>query len=455
MERLTLRLAGIFLFGTGLALWTDQLVESYTPAATTLPKPGASWERLHQPSGTLIAPAAHLDSEGRLKFYTGLSFFKAPWIKSPASTTARDGLGPLFNANSCISCHKNGGRSRSLITDPETSTAVVRISIPVDGESVAPHPVYGNQIQTKSTYGTMAGEGLVAVSVTETHQVLHDRRYTLRKPSLEFSPISGRAEGYLTSLRVAPSLIGMGLLEAIPSARLESLEQAQKQTGQVSGRIHWVESADGKKVPGRFGWKALQPDVAAQTGSAFRDDLGITNPYFPDPPCTAQQSQCLQQAHGNDEDEGVEITQFLFDYAVHFTANIPPPAAGKLTPKVAQGRELFERIGCAACHVPSHQTEFGEIWPYSDLLLHDMGEGLADHRPEGDATGREWRTPPLWGLGTQKKVSGHTELLHDGRARNSVEAVLWHGGEAAAARDNFTSLSDEEIASVRAFLSAI
>ncbi|MEM9622539.1 MAG: di-heme oxidoredictase family protein [Pseudomonadota bacterium] len=181
----------------------------------------------------------------------------------------------------------------------------------------------------------------------------------------------------------------------------------------------------------------------------------MTNRYFPESPCEQTQRECLRQIDGADPEEGVEIVDLLFDYVVHLTAHIPPPKAGELTPTVRRGRTLFNDVGCAGCHTPNHQTRYGEIWPYTDLLLHDMGEGLADHRPEGEANGREWRTAPLWGLGTQKTVSGHTELLHDGRAKNLVEAVLWHGGEAAPVRERFLQLSKEDIDALRAFVRAI
>ena len=151
----------------------------------------------------------------------------------------------------------------------------------------------------------------------------------------------------------------------------------------------------------------------------------------------------------------MEIPTQLFDLVVRFVSHIPPPEAGALTDAVRQGRETFTRIGCGGCHVPSHDTDFGRIWPYTDLLLHDMGEALADHRPEGNATGREWRTPPLWGLGTMAKVAGHRTLLHDGRARNADQAIRWHGGEAAAAQQRYNSLSDEQRKALLAFLNAI
>lgn len=425
---------------------------------TELPVPGASWTRINQPSGTLIAPAQHLDAQGRLDFYSGLSFFKQPWVQAPASTTARDGLGPIFNANACISCHSNGGRSRSLLHDPSTTTAIARLSVRSRERQWQPHPRYGSQLQTRAITGVLP-EGQVQASYRPQSVLVAGRRYEKRYPDVSVALASSDTAAdseLLVSLRVAPSLIGMGLLEAVPEERLRQLADPQDRNGDaVSGRIHWVNDRFLGRAPGRFGWKALHATVASQTGAAFRDDVGITNRYFPESPCGDVQTVCLAAPDGNDPQQGVEIADMLFNLVVHFTANIPPPASGRRSDQVVQGQRLFTEVGCAGCHTPSHETQYGEIWPYTDLLLHDLGPELSDGRPEGDAQGHEWRTAPLWGLGTQKRVSGHTELLHDGRAKNLVEAVLWHGGEAAAVRKRFLSLSPQDIDAIRAFVRAI
>ena len=415
-----------------------------------LPSPGAAWTRTRQPPNSLIAPAQHLDADAQLAFYSGFSFFRSPWVAAPASTTARDGLGPLFNSHSCEGCHRNGGRGKSLLDDPHSLATVVRISVrDGDGGRPKPHPRYGSQFQTQATYagGAEASIGMQAVAA-ET---------SLRKPLLrvETPQAAERQTNWLLSARVAPPLVGLGLLESIPEDRLLAYADADDQDGDgISGRPHWRPSATGPRL-GRFGWKALHASVAAQTGAAFRDDIGITNPLFPDSVCSALQTDCQRQPDGNDAEEGVEIPAKLFDLVVHFVAHIPPPKAGPLTDAVYQGRQTFNRIGCGGCHVPSHDTDAGRIWPYTDLLLHDLGEGLADHRQEGDASGREWRTPPLWGLGTMAKVAGHRTLLHDGRARNADEAIRWHGGEAAAARKRYRSLTAAQRKELLAFLNAI
>ena len=416
---------------------------------SALPSPGASWTRARQPPNSLIAPAQHLDADAKLAFYSGFSFFRSPWVSAPASTTARDGLGPLFNSHSCDGCHRNGGRGKSLLDDPHSLATVVRISVRErDGGPPRPHPRFGHQFQTQATYagGVEAQISMQAVAVGAS---LREPRLQVRTPQATESQAD-----WLLSARVAPPLIGMGLLADIAADRLLAHADADDRDGDgVSGRPHWR----GERI-GRFGWKALHASVATQTGAAFRDDIGITNPLFPDTVCGALQTECHRQPNGNDGgagEVGVEIPSKLFDLVVHFVAHIPPPKAGPLTDAVRLGRETFAEIGCGNCHVPSHPTRFGRIWPYTDLLLHDMGEGLADHRPEGNATGREWRTPPLWGLGTMAKVSGHRTLLHDGRARDADEAIRWHGGEAAAAQQRYHALSHEQRRALLAFLNAI
>ena len=422
------------------------------PPPTELPPPGGSWTRPRQPGPTYIAPAWHLDADEQLDFYTGMSFFRSPWVTAPSSTTARDGLGPLFNSHSCAGCHRNGGRGRSLLDDPDSLAAVVRIGQRAEDGEAQPHPRYGTQLQVRATF-RRAGEATVAMEAVDVAVP----GGTLRAPRLHVQPTDPEEnpEDWLTSVRVAPALLGLGLLEAIPApALLSNADPEDADADGVSGRPHW-RGAEGGPVIGRFGRKALHPTVASQTGAAFRDDIGITNPQFPDPSCTALQTACLAAPDGNDVPEGVELPGRLFDYVVHFVSHLPPPKAGKLTDRVRRGQATFHEVGCASCHTPRFDTRFGAIWPYTDLLLHDMGDGLADGRPEGDASGREWRTPPLWGVGTALKVSGHTTLLHDGRARDVTEAILWHGGEAASAQERFRRLSDSRRNDLVAFVNAL
>ncbi len=425
-------------------------------AREELPSPGGDWTRPRQPGPTYIAPAWHLDPDQQLDFYTGMSFFRSPWVTAPASTTARDGLGPLFNSHSCEGCHKNGGRGRSLLDDPHSLATVVRISVPTNDGGFGPHERYGHQLQTRATF-RRAGEAALAVEeVAVEGPGAGPEAPMLRTSRLLISPHDAEADPgtWRVSARVAPALLGMGLLEAVAERDLLAWADAEDEDGDgISGRPHWRGGGDSPAV-GRFGWKALHPTVATQTGAAFRDDIGITNPEFPQSSCTPLQSACLAAPDGATEG-GVEIPRHLFDYVVHFVSHMPPPRAGKLNERVRRGRHRFAEAGCGACHRAHFDTDHGRIWPYTDLLLHDMGEGLADHRPEGDANGREWRTAPLWGLGTARRVSGHTTLLHDGRARNVREAILWHDGEAASARRAFQDMAPESQKDLLAFVNAL
>ncbi len=421
-----------------------------------LPSPGGEWTRPRQPGPTYIAPAWHLDPDQQLAFYSGMSFFRSPWVAAPSSTTARDGLGPLFNSHSCEGCHKNGGRGRSLLDDPHSLATVVRIGVMTEEGILEPHERYGHQLQTRATF-RRAGEATLAmeeIQVKGPGALAEDP--LLRAPRLRIAPHDAEEDpdDWRVSARVAPALLGLGLLEAIRERDLLDLADPDDRNADgIAGRPHWRGDGASRAV-GRFGWKALHSTVAAQTGAAFRDDIGITNPEFPETPCTRLQSACRAAPDGA-RDGAVEIPRLLFDYVVHFVAHMPPPRAGKLKARVRRGRESFAGVGCASCHNPGFDTDHGRIWPYTDLLLHDMGEGLADNRPEGDAGGREWRTAPLWGIGAARKVSGHTTLLHDGRARNVREAILWHGGEAAAARRAFQALEPEDQKDLIAFVNAL
>ena len=461
-HRLGLVLA-LFAFATFLGCGEPDPAAAPEPAKdqpegeARLPAPGGTWTRPRQPGPTYVAPAWHLNADERLAFFTGFSFFRSPWVAAPSSTTARDGLGPLFNSHSCDGCHRNGGRGRSLLDDPHSLATVVRISVAGDDGALGPHPRYGSQLQVKSTYRRQGEASLAMSEESVPAPGTASGGGDLRSPRLQITPYHDEEDParWRASARVAPALLGMGLLEAIPeSDLLARADPDDADRDGISGRPHW-RMAGATRAVGRFGWKALHPSVTAQTGAALRDDIGITNHEATEAGCTVRQSECRAAPNGNDPAEGVEIARHLFDYLVHFVAHLPPPKGGRITNRVRRGQDAFTGAGCAGCHRPHFDTVYGRIWPYSDLLLHDMGPGLADHRPEGDATGFEWRTPPLWGIGTAKKVSGHTTLLHDGRARNVREAILWHGGEATPSRAAFQRLPAETQADLLAFVNAL
>lgn len=400
-------------------------------------------------------------------FAVGGAFFQQPWVIAPASTTARDGLGPLFRANSCLACHIGHGRGHPPLTaeEPFLST-LVKLSVPaITPEQqavaaklgVAPELVYGDHLQPLGIKG-LPGEGTPRLTYTEIHGQFKDgTTYTLLQPRLRIDGLNYGALHPDTqfSTRVAPPLFGMGLLESIPDTEILAHADPDDKDGDgISGRPNDVwDVAKQQTVLGRFSWKANQPSIRQQSADAFRNDIGITTDLFPEQPCSAAQTDCLKLPDGGKP----ELPTDLLEKVVFHVAHQPVPARRNADdPQVTQGQKLFEQAGCAACHTPSfpslaHQPH----QPYTDLLLHDMGEGLADNRPEFAASGREWRTAPLWGIGLTEKINGHTRFLHDGRARNLLEAILWHGGEAEAAKQRVLSMHKAEREALLRFLNSL
>lgn len=426
-------------------------------------------------------PSANMSFERELRFRVGNGIFRKVWVSAPSSTTSSDGLGPLFNARACQRCHLKDGRGRPPAADESAVSMLLRLSIsPQNDEdrealqsgrrSVIGDPVYGTQLQNFSVQG-IAAEGRMAVGwTTATVELADGALVELRKPSYRLAdPAWGPAHpDLMVSPRVAPPMIGVGLLEEIAQSDLAALADPDDRDGNgISGRLNRVFSdEEGRVVAGRFGWKAGQPTVAQQAAAAFRDDIGISTPLYPAHAgeCTAAQESCLDAPHGNSAD-GSEASAEMFDEMVFYSRNLAVPARRDVDdPEVLAGKRVFYESGCVACHRPKFVTRRSEsnpeqsfqlIWPYTDLLLHDMGEGLADHRPEGEASGREWRTAPLWGIGLTRTVSGHEYLLHDGRARGLLEAILWHGGEAEAAKQRVVSLDRESREALLAFLQSL
>ncbi len=428
-------------------------------------------------------PSANMPADRDLDFRIGNGFFEKLWVASPSSTTASDGLGPLYNARGCKSCHIRDGRGHPPETPQDTGVSMVlRLSVPDTASPLkpgvlatlpnAPDPVYGLQLQDKSIAGVPA-EGRIDVTWTDRPVTLGDGTvmrlraptYTIQNPG--YGPLHPDLQ---ISPRIAPQMIGLGLLEAIPEADILALADPDDIDGDgISGRPNRVWSLEyGQWMLGRFGLKAGQPTLAQQSADAFANDIGISTPPHPDHwgDCTAAQSLCRAAPHGGTgNDELLEIPALGLDLVTFYTRNLAVPARRDLqTPETLRGKRLFHDSGCAACHRPKFVTHrldgqpeqsFQLIWPYTDMLLHDMGAELADNRPEADANGREWRTPPLWGIGMTKAVSGHTMFLHDGRARSLSEAILWHGGEAAGSQESFRTMSADDRAALIAFLNAL
>ncbi|KJF91316.1 di-heme oxidoreductase family protein [Photobacterium leiognathi] len=444
----------------------EQLAKIKSGGNTTTPKTGAN---------AFSLPASNLPMSKRLDFSVGNSFFRNPWVQAPATTDARDGLGPIFNTNGCQNCHIKDGRGHPPEKDDMNSVSMlVRMSIPALTDEqkqqliksgVIPEPTYGDQLQDFALPDAKP-EGKIALTYTDVPVTFADGEViTLRKPNLSITDLNygPMADDVMLSARIAPPMIGLGLLEHIPEQTLKNfvVEQAAENKG-VSGKLNQVwDVRANKTVTGRFGWKAGQPNLMQQNAAAFNGDIGLTNALFEQENCTDKQTICAELPNGGKHEASEKVLTFVEFYSQHLAV----PARRNINdPLVMKGEKLFADIGCQSCHrtqiktakVPERPALSEQmINPYTDLLLHDMGEGLADNRSEFLANGQEWRTPPLWGLGYTEEVNGHTNFLHDGRARSVMEAVLWHGGEAQTSRDKVLQLSKSDRQALVAFLDSL
>lgn len=454
---LLLPIAFTVVFGISLAQTTDPnpLLGGQTTIYNTTPN-------------AFGQPAPGLEREHELLFFVGNSFFNQNWVSAPASTTARDGLGPSYNARSCASCHFKDGRGQPPV-DGEVGTGfLIRLNIPERDpitNQYLPDPNYGSQVQDIALQGLIP-EGQIAITYEEfTGTYADGTTYSLRMPTYTIVDLAyGDLDpNVMLSPRIANQVIGLGLLEAIPEETILGFSDPDDSNGDgISGRPNYVWNIlEAQLTLGRFGWKANQPSLIQQNSAAFNGDIGITTRVFPVENCPTIQVDCLNAVNG-----GVpEIDDDDLDKVTLYTSSLSVPAQRDFdNPDVMLGEALFTEIGCANCHIMEIET--GEhptipalsnqtIRPFTDLLLHDMGDGLADNAPDFEATGTEWRTPPLWGIGLFETVNDHTYYLHDGRARNLEEAILWHDGEAQQARTNFTELSVEDRAALIAFLQSL
>lgn len=418
---------------------------------------------------------ATLSDAERQRFVIGNSFFRRNWVEAPASTAARDGLGPHYIARSCAGCHLQDGRGappRAGSAEPAVAL-LLRLSVPGTGPhgGVMPEPTYGDQLDNAAIPGVRP-EGRVTLRLQPRAGRFADgTRFTLLKPhygvaDLGYGPM---ARDVMLSPRVAPQMAGAGLLDAIPEAQiLANVADQAARPGPVKGQANraWDVFAGGSRI-GRFGWKANVATLAHQTAGAFLGDMGITSPRFPQETCTPAQADCLGAPSGGKG--GPEIDEATFGQVVFYVSSLAPVArrsAGDA--QVRAGQRLFERARCGTCHRPSYVTgppplpgyasdklAGQRIWPYTDLLLHDMGPDLADGRPDFQANGRQWKTPPLWGIGLIRDVNGHQHLLHDGRARGVLEAILWHGGEAQGAQRKVLQMTQAERAALVRFIESL
>lgn len=387
--------------------------------------------------------------------------FNATFVTAPA--LVHSGLGPIYNAVSCVRCHANDGKGKPPLPGGEIESLLMRISLQGEDAYGNPTPVpnFGNQIQNFSTFNSMA-EASVKVNYSEkSGQMADGTPYSLRVPNYIISNHYTTWTGdILTSPRIAQSLHGLGLLEAVSEQTiLEKEDLLDADQDGISGKANyvWDFKSNMKKI-GRFGWKANQPTLKQQTAAAFNGDMGITTSYF-------SKENSFGQSQYDKLVDDPEITDSILNLVTFYVGSLAVPARRSTTDiDVIEGKKIFQNLKCNSCHRDAMRTKtdmaFKEvsnqlIRPYTDLLLHDMGEDLADHRPDGKADGKEWRTAPLWGLGLQQKVNGHTFLLHDGRARSIVEAILWHGGEAEKSNLSFQKLSKIERSKLLKFLESL
>jgi len=498
-------LAGAIAFGAALPLFAgiartygaggDGAVRSVVAPTTDFtkleegedkPGGGATSRGTTNTPNAFSLSSGNMDFKRELDFKVGNGIFRKNWVSAPSSTDSSDGLGPLFNSRACQNCHLKDGRGHPALSadvPDDSGSMLVRLSVPaateeqkgrLEAHSVnsIPDPTYGGQLQNFSIQG-FRPEGQLKVEYKEKKvRLAGGETASLREPHYSLTDLAyGPASpGLMISPRVAPPMIGLGLLEAVPEEQIVAhADPDDTNNDGISGKPNQVWSREQNKVMlGRFGWKAGVPTITQQAAEAFAGDIGLSTTMisFGSGDCTEKEKDCLDAPNGNSPRyQNVEVGDDLFKMVAFYSRNLAVPARRKPDdPEVLKGKEIFYKIGCTSCHNPkfvtgdvpdqphlSHQL----IYPYTDMLLHDMGEGLADHRPEGAANGNEWRTPPLWGVGLTQTVSSYTLFLHDGRARNLTEAILWHGGEGQSSRDKFAALSKADRDALLAFVNSL
>lgn len=428
-------------------------------------------------------PISGLSVEQKLDFKIGESVFQKFWVPSPSSTTASDGLGPLFNTRSCNNCHIRNGRGHApeeTVYGSNIPSFLVRFGKKVPNQELDPHTIYphvgdkmyGKQLQGHSSQGVVP-EGDFQLAYTMQQEKLADGTIVeLRKPKISWTALNyGPLEKDTTvTLLVSPPLVGMGLLDNIPDEVILNNEDPDDldQDG-ISGRVNWVSSHDSNvKAIGRFGYKATATSINTQNQQAFNIDLGLSTPLEKSPTgdCTEYQITCLNSPNGNSSHLGnLEADSKQIKLVNLFVSLSSPPKIRNLKEAdFLEGKTYFDQAKCAACHTPkmttsSHSTypilNNRTFYPFTDMLLHDMGEGLASGFPVFSAHPNEWRTAPLWGIGLSEKVSGRKGFLHDGRARTIEEAILWHGGEAKQSQNFYKQLNSKQRSKLIYFLESL
>lgn len=438
-------------------------VES-TPVFSTSEFSGGETTVFDASSHAFSIPAPNLSTTALEKHLDGDVEFEAVFVTAPA--VVNPGLGPIYNNVSCINCHSRDGRGRPPSADEGLVSLLFRLSLPKEdasGVGMPPTPVpgFGRQLNNRAIVNA-APEGKVKIEYTEQTLTTADgTRVYLRYPNYTFTDTyQPLPENIEVSPRVAPAVFGLGLLEAIPEeVILAYADEADVDGDGISGKPNYVWDVVNQRYSlGRFGWKANQPTLLQQVAAAYHDDMGITTSVF-SIENSAGQSQLAEHS------VIPEVSDEILDVVTFYVQTLAVPARRNVDdPQVKHGEQLFAKAQCASCHIPTLRTGVlagvpsvsnQTIHPYTDMLLHDMGPELADNRPDFYASGSEWRTPPLWGIGLVKRVNGHTNFLHDGRARDLMEAILWHGGEAEVSRQIVEQMSKAERDALIAFLESL
>lgn len=395
---------------------------------------------LANPQRVLMQPSPQLSMEEKLSFYVGESFVHKPWVMAPSTTTARDGLGPRYNAAACADCHHYNGKMRWQPNSDQLHNLVLRL-----GNSGA-----GFQLQPRAIAG-MEGEGRIDLQwQTESVEFKDGFQLLLRKPLVQFVASEKHYHTSHFSLRVAPMLAGMAELEAVSLSQVQALARKQAaRSDAIKGQVSYV-AGQGEKVMGRFGWKAEVASLTEQVALALHQDMGITSTIYPSQNCNQNDAICAQQIDGGQP----EISDHLLARMVAYVRALKVPAARTQSADEKAGQQLFETLNCSVCHVPAITVEGVILRPYSDMLLHDMGDALADTLDLPHASARHWRTAPLHGIGIIDRLS-NPAYLHDGRAASLLEAIVWHGGEAKASRDAVLTLDAQQRHQLILFLQSL
>ncbi len=410
----------------------------------------------------------YLSTEQRVNFGLGDRLFMKTF--SPHS-----GLGPRFNARACSNCHFRDGRGHPLAVSTDVDKDFSRgflIRLSIEGQAPdggpKPVPVYGGQLQDRGLDG-IGGEAKVKVTYKSKKGTYPDGTpYELSEPNYEFYEEKfGSLDGVMYSPRVGGQTIGFGFVDALTEQQiLANADEDDRDGDGISGRANYVWNVRQQKhTIGKFGWKANAPTLEQQIAGALSGDMGISTSIFPEQNCPPEQTDCQAYVDENGFKGKIEMSDEELEQLTDYQATLSVPIRRNARKSnVLKGKALFKKLNCIKCHAVGFKVEQSEAVPqiagtvfnpYSDFLLHDMGDDLADNRPDYLANGREWRTQPLWGIGMIKAVNGHTNLLHDGRARNVEEAILWHSGEAEQPKKEFMNLSRKERQQVLDFVNSL